>query len=362
MTRKEIEAAKQTLPRTRNYKEWTESQKTLREELSCREMINSCLVYGGIEEFWEKCEWRIGYKSYAASYICVLGRERVQQLVKEQEEDFAKAKVLRDVFVDDEGLSYSSICWSDEEEKEVKQDESSDDYYSLDGVIDVIKAMGSNQRTTLDGYLGDVVLVITKDPDYDKYRNSVIMDMTGSEEMNLVTVDFRLNGKSIASTYDIHVSELESVLNDILKGDSKMLIDESRSLKEIVNDIEEPKWVLTDDDSQQYVKRTSKFEFDLIEMSLIRHDPDRFEVYSTNIDVAEWFDDDHRTDLEIIIGAYSYNSIDEMKKQYGEKYLQVIAECVFEYYGSLMADKLFEGSEEECEEYIKKFVGGDLIA
>lgn len=113
---------------------------------------------------------------------------------------------------------------------------------------------------------------------------------------------------------------------------------------------------------KDYVRRTSKFEFDLIEMCLIRHNPDRFEVYSTNIDVAEWFDDDHRTDLENIIGAYSYNSIDEMKKQYGEKYLQVIAECVFEYYGSLMADKLFEGSEEECKEYVKKFVGGDLIA
>lgn len=122
--------------------------------------------------------------------------------------------------------------------KNDKKLEARNDYYSLAGVIDVIKTMGSNERISLDGYLGDVALIIIKDSDFNDNRHSVIMDMLGSEEMNLVTVDFRLNGKSIASTYDIHVSELEDVLNDIRNGDSSYLVDESRSLEEVVRNSE----------------------------------------------------------------------------------------------------------------------------
>lgn len=107
-------------------------------------------------------------------------------------------------------------------------------YQLPEGVYDTIRDMGSNEHITLDGYLGDTVMVITKDADYDTNRNRIVMDMVGAEEMNLVTVDFQMNGRSIASTYDIHVSELESVLTDIRNGDTGYLVDESRPLEEIV--------------------------------------------------------------------------------------------------------------------------------
>lgn len=119
----------------------------------------------------------------------------------------------------------------------------------------------------------------------------------------------------------------------------------------------ENEWMLADDDSQQYVRRTSKFEFDLIEMCLIRHNPDRYAVYSTDIDVSEWFADENRNKLENIISTFGYDDIDEMKQNYGEEYLQVIAECIFEYYGSVMADTLFEGPEKDCIAYIRNYVG-----
>ena len=106
--------------------------------------------------------------------------------------------------------------------------------YSLDSVIDIIRDMGSNEHITLNEYLGDVFLVITKDPDFNRNRNTVIFDMRGEEYMNIVTVDFQLNGKSIASTSDIHVDDLEDVLNAIRDGDTSYLIDETKPLKEIV--------------------------------------------------------------------------------------------------------------------------------
>lgn len=114
MTQKEINAVKKTLPSRFEYRTWTEEQKRLDWELSCRDMINSCLVYSGIRAFWERCEWRTGDKSYADPYVRALGRKRVEELVAEQEADFAKAKVFRDVYTDSEGVSYNSIRWGDE--------------------------------------------------------------------------------------------------------------------------------------------------------------------------------------------------------------------------------------------------------
>lgn len=116
MTQKEIDLAKVTLPHLCSVplEHWTKEQRHLDAEISCREMINSCLVYGGINGFWEECDWRFGDKSYAAPYVRALGLERVKELVSEQETDFSKAKVYRGVFTDSEGVTYSSIRWGDE--------------------------------------------------------------------------------------------------------------------------------------------------------------------------------------------------------------------------------------------------------
>ena len=111
MTRKQIEAAKKTLPPWghRNPEHWR-----LDTELDCREMINSCLLYNSIDAFWRECEWRFGDKSYAAPFVRELGKARVQELVAEQEADFAEAIIRRCVYTDCEGLSYDSITWADE--------------------------------------------------------------------------------------------------------------------------------------------------------------------------------------------------------------------------------------------------------
>ena len=116
MTRKEMEAVQSSLPRRMDWANWTEEQKKLDAELSCREMINSCLCYSGIESFWHVDPWRWGeYKSYAARHVAALGMERVKEIVKEQEEDFARAVVLRNVHTDSEGCTYNSIRWADEQ-------------------------------------------------------------------------------------------------------------------------------------------------------------------------------------------------------------------------------------------------------
>lgn len=106
--------------------------------------------------------------------------------------------------------------------------------YSLNSILDVIRDMESNEQIHTDCYLGDVVLEITKYPNYSDLKDVIIMDRIGADEFNLVTVDFLINGKSIASTDNIHVDELENVLNDIRDGDTSHLIDEDKPLADIV--------------------------------------------------------------------------------------------------------------------------------
>ena len=117
MTQKQMDAIKATLPRFNEP--WTDEQKRLDSELWCREMINSCLVYHG-ERFGRNAFFgeRTGYSnphSYAHQYIKELGAERVNEIFEEQLADFRNAVVFHCVFTDDEGLTYNSIKWADEQ-------------------------------------------------------------------------------------------------------------------------------------------------------------------------------------------------------------------------------------------------------
>lgn len=119
MTGREIEAARKQLPpRTQvPWKDWTEEQKRTDRELSCREMINSILIYHGKYSIQEDVFYD---NKYLTDYVSQLGKETVGRLCKEQLEDFSKA-VVRDAGTDGEGLSYRSITWADEMEPLDKQ-------------------------------------------------------------------------------------------------------------------------------------------------------------------------------------------------------------------------------------------------
>ena len=109
MTRKEIEAMKNTLPKWKDGKPpvLTLEQELLSESLSCRSMINSILCYHGAKDIMQN--------PYLQKYFETLGPINVAKLANEQIEDFSKAKVLTNVYTDSEGLSYNSIIWADEQ-------------------------------------------------------------------------------------------------------------------------------------------------------------------------------------------------------------------------------------------------------
>ena len=114
MTEKQIRSAKDSLPRLGDM---NEEQKRAYAELGCREMINSIMIYGNINSPYNEKTGKLDYylRDYARdSGYNGIGKERVLELIREQQADFAKAKVNYGVYTDSEGCTYNSCTWGDE--------------------------------------------------------------------------------------------------------------------------------------------------------------------------------------------------------------------------------------------------------
>lgn len=129
MTQKQIEAARKAL-NEKHYGDgpyvkeneivrWYKKDKILRKELSCREMINSILIYDGADSCKPGAHSYEEYlKPYAAKskwHAGLISEERLSELIAEQTEDVAKAKVGWCEQPDSEGGYYKYCRFADEE-------------------------------------------------------------------------------------------------------------------------------------------------------------------------------------------------------------------------------------------------------
>lgn len=112
-------------------------------------------------------------------------------------------------------------------------------------------------------------------------------------------------------------------------------------------------WILIDDDSYQHVRKIDAETFDLIELCIIAHDPDRFEVYTDTIRLSDYPDQE----ITEIINGFGYSSIRQIMDEYGDEGNQVITECIFEHYGSFAVQPLVTGlSYENARDFISKYI------
>lgn len=118
-------------------------------------------------------------------------------------------------------------------------------------------------------------------------------------------------------------------------------------------------WFLVDDDSYQWVKQCSETEYSLVEMSRVTpsgNSQELFEVYMDTLDMQDYFDS-MSDELTQILDGFGYTGVDAVKGQYGNKANQVMAECIFEHYGSFQATSLCKGTIDACRKYIDNYVG-----
>jgi hypothetical protein len=123
MTRKEIEAAERKLVEqyhdyetNTNFREPTHEERLAYEELQCREMINSILIYGSSAD-----KGSYSYERYLKPYIkgdhwhkYLLTEQRVDELIAEQKDSLSRAVIRANVYEDSEGCTYNSCHWEDD--------------------------------------------------------------------------------------------------------------------------------------------------------------------------------------------------------------------------------------------------------
>ena len=125
MTGKEIQAAKDLL-HMRYYGDNARTPDNLirprlkedevfEEELSCREMINSILIYNGScsKESYSYHRYLLPYTRKENYHKGLISVKRLQELIKEQQDSFSRATVGFAGY-DSEGVSYNYCKWEDD--------------------------------------------------------------------------------------------------------------------------------------------------------------------------------------------------------------------------------------------------------
>lgn len=112
MNNKEIKEIKNLMFDNKEWKNINSSARKLYEEMSLREMIMSCLIYGD-DIFTSVCTnacSKYYHRPYAEEYIDMLGYDRVMEIYNDQKEYFdTKCKVEKNVYTDCEGITYNSL-------------------------------------------------------------------------------------------------------------------------------------------------------------------------------------------------------------------------------------------------------------
>lgn len=186
MTDREIKSARAKLPpRTQiPFSEWTDEQKQLDKELDCRDMINSILCYNGEEGLINN--------RYLNDYILELGLSVVQRLCDEQLVDFKKATVVKNVFTDNEGVSYNSIKWADEVSLDDKLAEAKDRSEQQNEVsenckIDILQLKAGNKTRNIRFLSTSLLKNGVDDVVYANYNNTY--SYVGDKKVSLVNDD-----------------------------------------------------------------------------------------------------------------------------------------------------------------------------
>lgn len=119
------------------------------------------------------------------------------------------------------------------------------------------------------------------------------------------------------------------------------------------------KWICTDDDSAQYVKKLSESKFALIEMGLVDPERDVYAVYTAEIDLDDIIENSH-VELLTALNSYSYSNEIDVRKEYGDSANQIMAECFFEFLGPNGANILLEDDEDKCRSFIESYTATKL--
>lgn len=126
--------------------------------------------------------------------------------------------------------------------------------------------------------------------------------------------------------------------------------------KSLKDESKEPLWILTDDDCYQWTKKLNEDCYQFL-MILSTFD-NKYNIIMETVSLNEFLtdDEDDMKNIQEIIQAYDYDSLDDLKEIYGDSWKQILAECIFEN-NAFSADVLaYDLTWEDAIEFINGYV------
>lgn len=125
--------------------------------------------------------------------------------------------------------------------------------------------------------------------------------------------------------------------------------------------MESNKWILTDDDSYQHVRKVKDCTYELIQIQ--NNFDEEYKVFYGIIDVKFYIEKDKESVAKIISYYYgddeNVDSIQDIFDSFEEdRAYQLIAEMLFED-SIFEMSSLFHGEWEECQDFIDKYIKED---
>lgn len=161
--------------------------------------------------------------------------------------------------------------------------------------------------------------------------------------------------------------QYKTIFDPLFKNISKC----NDEIRKFLNE-EKPKWICSDSDCYQYVKKLSEYKYELVQIVDVSCDDEDFYYLCHDvIDIEQYLKYDLKTMINIL-HSYDYgytkkyfdtkptiedweNVLNHLKFIYGKDALQIVAECLFEVKPSFSI-KIYEGSEEECIEQLNLII------
>ena len=98
------------------YREATDEERCMEEELSMLDMLSSCFAYGGVDSFFHTWSFIDSYyNDYLKDYLKEGGsKKEFDKMIEIQRKHYERCSVIKNVYTDSEGCTYNSIREIDE--------------------------------------------------------------------------------------------------------------------------------------------------------------------------------------------------------------------------------------------------------
>ena len=187
-------------------------EEMLNKFLEEREIINTIEMIHSILTYTSEANWNVDYvmnNKYMQSHIKELGEEKVKELAEQEIEEYKQATINKDVYTDNEDVSYNSVTFKDDvnESKNITEDEEIEDEQE-ETLDEAIKRAYEEEISAINTY--DTVLSKT-DESTDAKLIEMINEIKKDEEDHKTLLQHYIETGEVWTDEDLEKEDEENV-------------------------------------------------------------------------------------------------------------------------------------------------------